>query len=265
VHDKAFAWRESERAGLVPTALSARVRVFDASELEDVDVFLRALARALSGWPAGQRFVLKPRLGTSGRGRVAGRAGSLDAAEVRGALGRLAARGGALLEPWLERSDDLSAQLFIAPDGDVQLLATLRPVMTRSGVCTGQRGVLDGSGAIISGSPHDEALRAAAQLVGRAAADAGYRGFCGLDALVFRDGDVEVLRPVVELNARFTLGTVAVGLVERARRAGLLDRVGAFELALGAPPEPGNAQHLDLGPGALRLAAHPAELDRVSD
>jgi hypothetical protein len=50
-----------------------------------------------------------------------------------------------------------------------------------------------------------------------------------VDAFVFRASDgAERLRPVVELNARFTAGTIALGHLARARRAGLAERARAF-------------------------------------
>ena len=253
VHDKAFAQLEAERGGLVPEELAGQVRSFDPSELTDADVALREIERALEAWPAEHRsrFVLKPRLGSSGRGRVAGRDGRVDPAELRGALPRLAARGGLVLEPWLERSADLSVQLFVPAEGDIRVLGTLRQVVTRSGVCTGHRGSLAADGAVSSGGAHDAALRSAALRVADAARDAGFSGVCALDALVFVAVDGrEILRPVVEFNARYTVGTIALGLVERARRSGLLGGADGFELALG-----GVAEHGEEGRSRLDLAA----------
>jgi hypothetical protein len=265
VHDKAFAQREAERSGLVPAELGDRIQSFDAASLVDADAALRQIARALERWPGAEDapFVLKPRLGTSGRGRVAGRRGRLDLVELRAALPRLASCGGLLLEPWLERTEDLSAQLRISPAGEVHVLGTLRQVVTPPGVCTGLRGVLDPSGAVHSGSRHDDVLRAAAVRVAGAASDAGLRGVCGLDALVFRGADGrEVFRPVVEFNARYTLGTIALGLLERARRSGAATGAGAFELALAAPPGGWTAteSRLGFGEAVLLLARHEREL-----
>jgi hypothetical protein len=79
----------------------------------------------------------------------------------------------------------------------------------------------------------DAELRAAALTIARAAAAAGYWGPCGVDAFAYRDPESggESLRPVVELNARFTLGSVALG---QARRA------------LSAQPALGDAERLEL-------------------
>ena len=76
------------------------------------------VADMLASWPswARARFTLKPRIGTSGRGRVAGVHGLVSDA-MQGAFERLASRGGAVLEPWLDRVADASAQLHVAEDG----------------------------------------------------------------------------------------------------------------------------------------------------
>jgi len=135
---------------------------------------------------------------------------------VRNALSRLARRGGAVLEPWLERERDLSVQLHVAPGGDLTLVATLEQLMSPSGVYRGHRGWIDYRGRIISGSDHDDALLEAASEIARAAVAEGFHGPCGLDAFVFQGPRGRELRPVVEFNARFTTGTVLAGLIRRA-------------------------------------------------
>jgi len=67
-----------------------------------------------------------------------------------------------------------------------------------------------------------------------AARERGYAGPAGVDAFVFADPEAPgagapILRPVVELNARFTAGTVTIGLVRR-----LLPRLKRKELRLRA-------------------------------
>lgn len=220
VHDKAFAWRCALEAGLMPPALRALVAVLEPGELTAPDA-AREISARVATWPAWARrsFVLKPRLGTSGRGRAIG--GDAHDARWQRALPRLAERGGALLEPWLERRFDASVQLFIAPSGEVELLGSLAQHVTPAGAPRGHRGLLGADGVSSSGLREDVELRAAALVVARAAASAGYWGPCGVDAFGYRDPESgsELLRPVVELNARFTLGSVALGHARRALAA----------------------------------------------
>ncbi len=213
VHDKAFAHGVALREGLVPPVLRDAIAVLEPEDLTG-DRLAEVVAH-LPAW-ARARFTLKPRFGGSGRGRVAGSDGRTDTPALRGALERLATRGGALLEPWLPRSEDLSAQLFVAPDGALRLLGTTRQVLTPAGLYRGQRGWVDHRGRIVSGSDDDETLRTAAASVALAAHEEGFSGPCGVDAFHFRaPGGETTLRPVVELNARFTVGTVVLGLVRR--------------------------------------------------
>jgi len=245
VHDKAFAQAVAVVEALVPGALVGTTLVLAPEELTDADAVRCRIEAAVASWPPELRahFVLKPRYGTSGRGRLSDRAGRIDPSRLGAALGRLRAAGGALVEPWLERSLDLSAQLYVAGPDDVQVLGTLRQVLTPQGGPTGHAGRLHDDGNVDSGTRWDAELRAAALVVGLAAAGAGFRGACGLDAFVYRGEDgAEILRPVVELNARFTAGTVALGHVARAVRAGLARGARAFYFGFppggGAWPEP---------------------------
>lgn len=233
LHDKAFAHRVAVDAGLLPAGLDEWIAVLEPDLLRDADQALAAVEARLARWPSwtGRRFTLKPRLGTSGRGRAAAAAGQLDS--LRGALPRLARSGGAMLEPWLARRCDLSAQLWIGSEGELVLLGTAELLVDPSGLYRGHRGFVDSRGRVSSGSRYDERLRDAAVTLARAAAAAGYRGPCGIDAFAFEaeHGRVE-LRCAVEFNARFTVGTIAIGLLRRS-----LPRI---------------RDALSLGPGALR-------------
>jgi hypothetical protein len=254
VHDKAFALAAARDADLVPRALRDLVSVLEPDELLDPDGALRRIEARVAAWPAwaARDFTLKPRFGTSGRGRVSGRAAPR---ELRGALPRLAARGGAVLEPWLARQGDYSTQLRLDPDGGVVVLGTLQQLVTSAGLYTGHAGTVDHRGRVSSGSPWDEDLRTAGAAVGRSAAAEGFSGPCGIDAFCFAAEDGRtLLRPVVELNARFTTGTIAIGLVRRALPA-IRSRLGlrpgdlhAFHLALEAPADgwPDAADEADL-------------------
>jgi hypothetical protein len=223
VHDKAFAHAVAESERLLPPPLRDVIEVFDPDELREADSAIARMESVLREWPewARRSFVLKPRVGSSGRGRVAGTEGRANTPTLRGALPRLASRGGAMLEPWLERICDLSVQLHIDRSAGVTLLASLEQELTTAGQFVGHRGEIDSRGRIFSGHAVEEELRESAAQVAVAAAACGFFGPCGVDAFVFAGPDGEaVLRPVVELNARFTTGTITAGLIRRA-----LDRV----------------------------------------
>ena len=142
VHDKAFAVEAARALELLPESLSDLISVVEAETFESPASLLESLSARLASWPAWTegRFTLKPRSGSSGRGRVAG-IGILDTAAIRGALPRLAQSGGAIFEPWLEREVDLSVCLYIPEPGSGEtlptLLGSLELLVTPSGVYRG--------------------------------------------------------------------------------------------------------------------------------
>lgn len=220
LHDKRFAVDTARILALDPPELSDLILALDPEELADADALGARLDAALDRWPAwtGRRFTLKPRFGSSGRGRVGG-TGRLDRDTLRGALPRLARQGGALFEPWLERTIDLSVALHApGPEAEPEILASFEMITTRSGVYRGHAGEVDAAGRIRSGDPDDDRLRTGARAIVERAAAAGLTGACGVDAFRFRFGESgrEGLRGAVELNARPTMGVVAWGLLRRA-------------------------------------------------
>lgn len=270
LNDKAYAQTESAALGLVPDCLRGLCRSFSAAECQAPDAINAQLLSLVATWPAwtGFRFVVKPRLGTSGRGRLFGRLDVTAAHPVleprisEASWRRLAECGGCIVEPWLNRICDLSTQLLIHRE-QVVILGTTTQLVTPSGQILGNRGILDESGKLRAG-PNSEfaasteaALHAAAEQLGRAAAQRGFFGIAGVDAFVFRGPDeTPVLRPVVELNARFTTGTVALGLVRRLAAAKKMPCPGAWALHLKAP-KPEGTEPLGVPSGATCLCPLP--------
>lgn len=284
VHDKAFACEQASVLGYESRTLRGLASVLDPEMLTDPGSAGARIEAVLGAWPAwtGGQFILKPRLGGSGRGRYAGRLDRFDSAAIGRTLPRFIERGGAVLEPWLDRAADLSVSLFIdelhsAESPGVTLLGSLQQWLTPSGVPLGHIGEIDSRGRISSGHRRDEAAREAAVALAHAARARGYFGPCGVDSLVFRAPDesgdrIERLRPLVEFNARFTLGIVAIGLMRRLlsrlrRRHGLTPgerRTFVFALAppSGHPDWPSAARAIgkqarafDLAPAAGRPGA----------
>ena len=285
-HDKAFALRFALEDGYCPQSLRDVFEVLEPAELLESEACVRRLKRALDEWPEAlsESFALKPRLGSSGRGRVSGRDGRADTEEIRGCFVRMAKRGGAILEPWLKRKDDLSAQLWVPPAlaDPLVVLGTLSLLVSGSGVYRGHRGQVDSRGRVFSGHEQEERVREAAVAVALSAGEQGYSGACGVDAFTFElEGRTE-LRPIVEFNARYTLGVIVVGLVQRAlhrlkRDLGL--RPGSrFGFVFALDPErvggwdelaPGHSDQLllrlDEAGSGLLFSSDPQDLDAVSD
>lgn len=240
-HDKAFAVEAARALGLVPKAIEPLIQIIEPDALERPDALVERLDEFLHGWPdwTRGRFTLKPRFGSSGRGRVAGR-DTTDTLEIRGAMPRLAKRGGAIFEPWLDRLIDLSVALYVPPPTATQTLPTilgsLELIVSENGIFRGHFGEIDSRGRVFSGHRDDEALRVDAAAVALRASDRGFYGPCGVDAFSYVEspGSVgesgrERLRSLVEFNARATMGLVTIGLVRRA----LPDVRGVLELTPG--------------------------------
>jgi len=274
VHDKAFALAAARRLRLNPDLLDPLLSAFEPRELTAPDRRERLRDR-LASWPdwTGGRFLLKPRWGTSGRGRVAGQRRHLDAISDR-AFSRLAHAAGAILEPALDRTADLSVQMWL--DGaDATIVGTTRQLVSEQGEWLGNVGHLTDQGRSVSGDPADHELVSAARAIAVELAAAGYHGPCGVDSFRFvGPDDAEILRPVVELNARWTTGLVALGLLERARSAGRTDGAAAWCFTETSPPGPWQVARcepqiriLALAPGetgpALVLASDADLLQRV--
>ena len=221
VHDKAFSVRSA--AAIATTTWSALPTVLEPEDLRSPGVVEGRVAEWPGRWRS--RFVLKPRMGTSARGRVSGQDGRLEEAGRRG-LPRLASRGGAILEPWFDRVDDLSAQYWIESGGHPELLGTTRQLLGENGIYLGNEGVfeIEETGRLHVRSGHgaeSQLIHDSMRLVEFAAA-AGFHGPCGVDAFTYTDDtdgeEREVLRSIVELNARFTTGTIALGWLEKICR-----------------------------------------------
>lgn len=180
-----------------------------------------ALADLLTRWP---RAVIKGALGASGRDMVRVDPEELRTqATVRGRwLARLLHRHGAVVvEPWLDRVLDVGYQIEVGRDGVVRTIGASRFLTDIRGQYQG--GILGDLSLGLTGELREwlqqanleGALSAYLSRVGRILADAGYVGPAGVDNLVFRDARGFHLRPLVELNARYTMGRLSLALGER--------------------------------------------------
>lgn len=227
--------------------------------LYDAEAVEIALEETLARWP---RAVIKGSMGSAGRDMIrVDEAERLAYADTRGRwLARVLRRHGAVVvEPWLPKLADLGHQIEISDGGEIRSLGTGR-------FFTDIRGQYLGAalGPLTLTLPTplrpladalEAALQATGQWLGAQLAAAGHRGPAGIDSLLYRDPEGQIrLKAVVEINARHTMGRVALALSARlppdlpgiwlhiaqqsAARAGLTDLVGLQRwLAAGWPPE----------------------------
>ena len=112
-----------------------------------------------------------------------------------------------VVEPLLDVGREFSFHYDITAAGEVEFVGLCR-------LLTGRRGTFRG---ILCGGELDVAaeLLEKAGLAAREVADEGYFGPLGIDAMVGMLGNEEVLRPVTEINARYSFGRLALALRDR--------------------------------------------------
>jgi hypothetical protein len=117
-----------------------------------------------------------------------------------------------VVEPWLERLQDLSSRFTVGRDGSVTAPGHHRTHASRAGAFFADLLVPDDPVLAPWRSRLDEAAMAAGAALGRA----GYFGPAGTDSFVYRDrrGDRR-LAATIEINARMPMSTVAYALRER--------------------------------------------------
>jgi len=153
------------------------------------------------------RWVVKTRFGMSGRERILGSGPAIDEASLNWARRRLERDSALLFEPWMERIAETGLQFEIPPDGDPQLLG-LTPLLSD------QAGHYRGNHITVSDEEFakwDAAVQTGERLA-KYLQQLGYFGPLGIDAMRYRDRrGQERLRPLQDINARHTMGRVALG------------------------------------------------------
>ncbi len=168
---------------------------------------------ALAQFSADRPWVLKSEFGMSARERLLGMGPSLSAAHAAWAGKRFAAGEVLILEPWVEIFREAGLQFDVPrlKEGEPRLLGVTPLFTDRSGVYRGSRF----DPAAESESDWSEAVQ-----IGHIAAERiqslGYFGPLGLDAAWYRDeNEVAKLRPLQDINARWTMGRLSLGFRSR--------------------------------------------------
>jgi hypothetical protein len=162
-----------------------------------------AVARACPR--AEDKWVIKSPFGFAARERVLGRGARLEGAQATWARRQFAAGETLIFQPWLERVREYGVTLEIKASGRVDLRGISDLQTNGAGTGTGY----------LLGRPLDAGRRRELESMARVVAARlyaeGYTGPAGLDALEHTKG----LHPLLEINARYTMGFVALA-VERA-------------------------------------------------
>lgn len=188
----------------------------------------------------GGAWVAKAVHSAAGRDRCGHPAPVVPDDLARRAASLLQTFGALVVEPWVDRVLDVATCGVVRTADHVELLPLHRCHATPRGQFAGiDLRVPDDV------APFRAAIARAATAVGHALATAGLRGPFAVDSFVYRTGERIALRPIVEINPRYTFGHVAHALGERLGVAGL---------AFGTAP-PAGAVPLIAATAAAPLAA----------
>ena len=154
------------------------------------------------------RWVVKADFGMSARERILGRGRELTDAHSHWVAKRLRQDGVVVLEPWVEIIREAGIQLTVPQHGAVVLEGI-------TGLLTDEFGTFRGSRfdpAVESDDCWANAISVAMRAAERIQS-LGYFGPLGIDATLYRDSSgSERLRPLQDINARFTMGRLSLGL-----------------------------------------------------
>ena len=168
-----------------------------ADSMESLTVALRAACPR-----PDDKWVVKSPFGFAARERVLGRGPAIDDRAGKWAARRFATGERLIVEPWLDVTREYGVPIVVHPGGDVEIVGFSDLQTNRAGAAEGYW-----IGRPIATEVTDELARVANE-VGRRLAGEGYTGPAGIDALEHAGG----LRPLVEINARWTMGHVAVAV-----------------------------------------------------
>ncbi len=153
-------------------------------------------------------FVLKRCFGLSGKGHLLVDHPAAEARVWPFLKGEWREMRPVIAEPWVERVLDFSTQWRISKTEGVHYLGVTICDNDKRG-----RYVQNRVGGICI--PHLEEHRAIAIPILEEMADRGYFGHAGIDALLYLDEGSTRLHPIVEINARKTMGWVALEMQRR--------------------------------------------------
>lgn len=186
--------------------------------LLSLDCFDLAVQLAAETWETSHTelpWIIKADFGMSGRERLIGRGDLIDDKTVNWIERRLQRDRVLSFEPFVTSLDEVSTHWDIPADPSLEI--TFRGL---TGVLCGHLG-----NVVRTESGHFPRLREDIVNTGRSAAEevrrCGYSGPLGIDGMIYsgRDG-LPVARPIQDINARWTMGRVALKLHGRLRPAG---------------------------------------------
>ncbi len=177
-----------------------------------------------------EKVVIKAIFGASGQNQIHLTKGRMRQTQARWMLNILAKQGCVVVEPFLDKVFDLSLHLDINAHGAAQIAGSSRFLTDTRGQYRGSfvARMVDGldieARKFLYANNRDthrlqKLAESLADHTSACMADTGYFGPVGIDALVYHDGERLRLKPIVEINPRFTMGRVALHLSRRVNSA----------------------------------------------
>ena len=174
-----------------------------ASSLDELEAIVQRSGNTPRGW------LLKANFGMSGREARRGRGTRLDDNTRNWAQRRLKSAGPIIFEPIVERVAEAGIQIEIPQIGKPALIGITPLLVDRSGVYRGSRFACPDSDIAAWQPAVETGLHLAKRLQGL-----GYFGPLGIDTMQYRDDrGNNRLRPLQDLNARYTMGRLALGFL----------------------------------------------------
>jgi hypothetical protein len=179
----------------------------DATTASTFEELKEAVERACP--KENDKWVIKSLFGFAARDRVLGRGPTMGEPQARWSERRLAKGETLIFQPWLEVVREYGVVMEISPRGAVEIHG-ISDLQTN--------GAGTGTGYIMGRPPaphRTRELESVACLVGERLFKEGYHGPAGMDALEHAGG----LHPLLEINARYTMGFVALAVERRLKPA----------------------------------------------
>ena len=209
------------------------IKVTTSENIHDTVIVLSPLSPS-------QTVVFKAPFSASGRGMIRVRNKTPETKDLKWIETVLKNHRAIIAEPWLDKFTDLSAHVDIANDGSVKYVGATRFWTDVRGQYRGHLigRIMDDLGSTIIQSWHRaggwaDTLKETALRVGQEAFNRGYFGPLGVDAMIHRENDELQLRPLLEINPRWSMGRIALILQQRLapKHAGIWMHISKQECA----------------------------------
>jgi hypothetical protein len=165
-----------------------------------------------SALPVGD-WIIKANLSGAGRDRITGRGWELNDQQRGWILRQFRVQGIVALEPRANRLDEAGIQWQLERDHTYRCLGVTQLLVDNRGQ---YRGSMVGSSPATS-QPWQSAVETGEQVVADLS-EKGYFGPVGIDAMRYLDQDQrERIRPLQDINARWTMGRLALGATRWSR------------------------------------------------